>query len=77
MATAWAPPTAWTSSMPSSAQAARMAGAGMPPLSGRGGEATAIWRTPATCAGITFMITEEGSGTRPPGTYTPARSTGT
>src|SRR5262252_292958 len=77
MATAWAPPTAWTSSMPSSAQAARMAGAGRPPASGRGGEATAIWRTPATCAGITFMITEEGSGTRPPGTYTPARSTGT
>src|SRR5215470_5905694 len=77
MATAWAPPTAWTSSMPSSAQAARMAGAGRPPASGRGGEATAIWRTPATCAGITFMITEEGSGIRPPGTYTPARSTGT
>src|SRR6516165_613034 len=32
--------------------------------------------TAGTCAGMTFMMTEEGSGTRPPGTYTPARSTG-
>ena len=77
MAIAWAPPTAWTSSTPSSAQAARMAGAGRPPLSRRGGEATAIWPTPATCAGTTFMTTEEGSGTVPAGTYTPARSTAT
>src|SRR5579863_7187962 len=77
MATACAPPTAWTSSMPSSAQAARMAGAGRPALSWRGGEATAIWPTPATWAGTTFMMTEEGSGTRPAGTYTPALFTGT
>ena len=54
-----------------------MAGAGRPPWSGCGGEATAIWATPATCAGTTFMITDEGSGTSPAGTYTPARPTGT
>ena len=46
----------------------------MPPLSGRGGEGDRDpWRTPATCAGITFMITEEGAA-QTAGTYTPARS---
>ena len=32
--------------------------------------------TPATCAGITFISTLDGSGARPPGTYRPTRPTG-
>ena len=55
MATACAPPTAYTSSTSSSAQAARTTGCGRP--SGCGGLATARERTPATCAGTTFITT--------------------
>ena len=46
--------------MPSRAQAASTAGAGLPPCSGCGGEATAISATPATWAGMMFMTTEDG-----------------
>jgi hypothetical protein len=35
-----------------------------------------ISSTPATCAGITFIRTVEGYAALPPGTYTPAYSTG-
>ncbi len=58
MAMAWAPPAAWTSSMPSSAHAASTAGLGRP--FAWGGEATAICGTPATWAGTTFISTEDG-----------------
>src|SRR5689334_16425094 len=71
-ATAWAPPTAYTSSTPSSAQAARIVGCGYPaktPVFSRwGGEATASEPTPAIWAGTTFMTTLEGYTARPPGT---------
>lgn len=60
MATAVAPPAAYTSSMPSSAQAARIVGCGSPPNSAWAGDASAMDSTPASCAGTTFMITEEG-----------------
>ena len=60
MASAWAPPTACTSLMPSRAQAASTDGCGRPPRPACGGEATATEPTPATCAGTTFMTTEEG-----------------
>ncbi len=33
--------------------------------------------TPASWAGTTFMITEDGYTDRPPGAYSPTRSTGT
>jgi hypothetical protein len=68
MATAWAPPTAYTSSTPSSAHAARIVRSGRPPSSRRGGVATAMLDTPATWAGITFISTLDGSGASPPGT---------
>ena len=68
MATAWAPPTAYTSSTPSRWQTARMLGCGSPPNARCGGEAMASEATPAAWAGTTFMITEEASGARPPGT---------
>lgn len=42
IATAWAPPAAYTSSMPSSAQAARIVGCGRPPNSFCGGDASAM-----------------------------------
>src|SRR5947209_17966321 len=73
---AWAPPTAYTSSTPSSAQAARIVGCGRPPNSFCAGEKTAIDATPATCAGTTFMTTLDGYTARPPGTYSPTRRTG-
>ncbi len=60
IATAWAPPTAYTSSTPSSAQAARIAGCTRPPNAFCGGEDTAMPRTPASCAGTTFITTEDG-----------------
>ncbi len=68
MAIAWAPPTAYTSSTPSSAQAARIVGCGSPPYSCCGELASAIDSTPATWAGTTFISTVETSGARPPGT---------
>src|SRR6478735_12627772 len=77
IAIAWAPPTAYTSSTPSSAQAARIVGCGRPLNSACGGEASAIDRTPATCAGTTFISTLDTSGASPPGTYSPTRPTGT
>jgi len=55
IATACAPPTAHTSSTPSSAHAAITTGCGSP--SACGGLATARERTPATCAGTTFITT--------------------
>ncbi len=77
IAMACAPPTAYTSSTPSSAHSARMLGCGSPPKSFCGGLATAIDATPAACAGTTFMMTLDASGARPPGTYRPTRPTGT
>ena len=73
IAIAWAPPTAYTSVMPSSSQAARIVGCGRPgPHSPKpvvwGGLARAIEPTPATWAGTTFISTLETSGARPPGT---------
>ena len=50
---------------------------GQPSLSRCGGEVTAIARTPATCAGTTFITTLDGYSARPPGTYSPTRRTGT
>lgn len=47
-------------STPSRAQAARMVGCGMPPNSACAGEASAIEPTPASCAGTTFMTTDDG-----------------
>src|SRR5687768_13789279 len=76
-ACAWAPPTAHTSSMPSSAAAARTAGCGRPPNSACGGEHTTSDSTPAICAGTTFMTTVDGYMARPPGAYRPTRATGT
>lgn len=60
IATAWAPPAAYTSSTPSRAQAARIVGCGRPPNSFWGGEATARPSTPASWAGTTFITTEDG-----------------
>ena len=60
MATAWAPPTAYTSSMPSMRQTARTVGCTSPPASFRGGLASAIASTPATWAATAFMITDDG-----------------
>ena len=54
MAIAWAPPTAYTSSTPSSAQAARIVGCGRP-VSRCGDDVSAIEPTPATWAGTTFI----------------------
>ena len=68
---ACAPPAACTSVTPSSAHAASTAGCGAPSNSGCGGDATAISATPATSAGMTFISTDDGYATRPPGTYTP------
>src|SRR5690606_40337158 len=76
MPIAWAPPTAYTSSMPSSAHAARIVGCGSPSKSFCGGEATAMDVTPAACAATTFMTTELGYTASPPGTYRPTRATG-
>ena len=56
-AIACAPPTAYTSVTPRSAQVARMVGCGNPPNSFCGGEAIAILETFAICAGITFIMT--------------------
>src|SRR6478609_3347550 len=77
IAIAWAPPTAYTSSTPSSAHAARFVGCTAPPNSRCGGLASAIDSTPAVWAGTTFISTLETSGARPPGTYRPTRPTGT
>src|SRR6516164_10847412 len=77
IASACAPPAACTSVTPSSAHAASTDGCGRPPLLSWGGDATAIEATPAAWAGTMFITTEEGYATRPPGTYTPARPTGT
>ena len=57
---ACAPPTAYTSSTPSSAQAARIVGWGRPSNSFCAGENTAIDATPATWAGTTFITTLDG-----------------
>ena len=77
MAIACAPPTAYTSSTPRSAHAARIVGCGRPPWSFCGDEVSAIEPTPATWAGTTFMTTLETRGATPPGTYSPTRPTGT
>ena len=57
-ATAWAPPTGYTSLRPSSAQAAATPSAAPPP--GRGGEQTTMRPTPATSAGMAVMSTDDG-----------------
>jgi hypothetical protein len=68
IATAWAPPTAYTSSTPSSAQAASTRWSGRPPFSRCGGLTTTRERTPAAWAGTTFITTVDGYIARPPGT---------
>ncbi len=45
-----------------------MVGCGSPWNSFCGGEASAMLRTPASCAGTAFITTEEASGASPPGT---------
>ncbi len=60
IATAVAPPAAYTSSTPRRAQAARIVGCGSPPKPAWAGEARAIDGTPASWAGTAFMITEDG-----------------
>ncbi len=71
-ATACAPPTAHTSSTPSSAPAAaRIVGCGRPPNAACGGDATTSDSTPAACAGTTFITTDDGYTALPPGTYRP------
>ena len=55
---AWAPPTGWTSSMPTAAAAASVTSAIRP--SGPGGTHTAISPTPATMAGTVVMISVDG-----------------
>src|SRR5439155_26162418 len=59
MAIACAPPTAYTSSTSSSAQAASTYGSGSP-VCFWGGLVTAIEPTPATWAGTTFITTLDG-----------------
>ena len=59
-ATACAPPTAHTSSTPSSRAAARIVGCGSPPKSAWGGLATTSDSTPAAWAGTTFITTLDG-----------------
>src|ERR1700722_7079849 len=84
-ATAWAPPTAHTSSTPSSRAAAKIVGCGRPSNRASyrpwdwacGGLATASEPTPAACAGTTFITTLDGYTALPPGTYRPTRSTRT
>src|SRR4029079_13424051 len=73
-ATAWAPPMAYTSSTPARLQAASTACDGRP--SDPGAEHTAISLTPATWAGTSAITALDGYAARPPGAYTPARSTG-
>src|SRR6185369_3279491 len=72
-AIACAPPTAYTSLMFSSINAAATAGFSE---NVRGGVVTTIRSTPATCAGTTFITTDEGYAAVPPGTYKPTRSRG-
>src|SRR5437764_1051469 len=72
-ATAWAPPTRYTSSTPARAAAARMPSLTVP--SGPGGEQSTTSPTPATRAGMAVISTLDSSGARPPGTSTPGRST--
>jgi hypothetical protein len=57
-ATAWAPPIAYTSSMPSIPQTASTAPAGRPLAAG--GEQTAISSTPATWAGTIAITALDG-----------------
>ena len=68
-ATAWAPPTAYTSSTPSSRATTRIASDGL-------GVTTAMRRTPATSAGTAVITSEDGSGKRPLGTHSPTESSG-
>ena len=55
----WAPPAAYTSVTPSSAQAASTVASGQPVLR-CGGDVTAMPETPATWAGTTFITTLDG-----------------
>ena len=57
---ACAPPTAHTSSTPSSAAAAKMVGCGNPPKSACGGLAITSESTSAVWAGTTFITTLDG-----------------
>ena len=67
MAAALAVSVAGRVGVTSSAQAARIDGCGRPPNSFYGLEVSAIEETPATCAGTTFMTTDDNSGATPPG----------
>ena len=66
-ATAWAPPTAYTSSTPSSRAATRIASDGLRRHDGDAPHA-------ATSAGTAVMTSEDGSGERPLGTQRPTES---
>src|SRR5579884_296850 len=65
-AIACAPPTAYNSSTSHSQQANSTAGAIFP--SRCGGVKTIVRETPATFAGTTLMITDDGNAALPPGT---------
>ncbi len=73
-AIACAPPTLYISVTPASFAATRVIGYTLP--SALQGVVITILGTPATCAGITFIRTVDGYAALPPGTYTPAYSTG-
>src|SRR6187549_4123815 len=68
-ATACAPPTAYTSSIPSSRATTSVASAGF-------GVTTETLPTPATRAGTAVITSDDGSGWRPLGTQTPTASSG-
>ena len=73
-ATAWAPPTRYTSVAPARWAAVSVTGFTRPSFPG--GVTITMRSTPATWAGIIFMRTEEGYAALPPGTYTPALARG-
>jgi len=64
---ACAPPTRTTFVSPQTAAAARITG-GTAPVPRPGGVVTTISRTPATCAGMALISSDEGSGAVPPAT---------
>src|SRR3954471_9442599 len=71
---AWTPPATSSASTPRSAAAAMRAGSTRPVASA--GLATTTEATPATRAGTTVITRDDGYGAEPPGTYAPARATG-
>ena len=70
-ATAWAPPTRYTSATPARRAASSTSGFSTPPGAGTH---IATRPTPATRAGTAFISTEDGYAALPPGTYRPTAS---